>query len=115
MELYLFAALVLMYILMAIFVRKNVQLKVWTTAYIVSFIVTAIAIAFLHVNRQDVMISVDQLNWYYLLYLFGSLSVVLGVINVWMFRKGLIKIFFTKSNDCDNDDDDDEDDKDDLK
>ena len=87
MELYLFAALVLMYILMAIFVRKNVQLKVWTTAYIVSFIVTAIAIAFLHVNRQDVMISVDQLNWYYLLYLFGSLSVVLGVINVWMFRK----------------------------
>lgn len=69
MELYLFAALVLMYILMAIFVRKNVQLKVWTTAYIVSFIVTAIAIAFLHVNRQDVMISVDQLNWYYLLYL----------------------------------------------
>ena len=111
MELYLFAALVLMYILMAIFVRKNVQLKVWTTAYIV----TAIAIAFLHVNRQDVMISVDQLNWYYLLYLFGSLSVVLGVINVWMFRKGLIKIFFTKSDDCDNDDDDDEDDKDDLK
>lgn len=106
MELYLFLALFLLYVLMAIFVQKNVQRKIWTLAFVVSFIITAVSIGFLHVNNQDVMMSADQLNWYYLLYLFGSLSVVIGVINLWMYRHGLIEIF-TSENDDDDDDDDD--------
>lgn len=107
MELYLFLALIMLYILMAIFVDKNVQRKIWTLAFVVSFIVTAVSIGFLHVNNQDVMMSADQLNWYYLLYLFGSLSVVIGIINLWMYRSGLIQIFLN-----DGDDDDDDTDKD---
>lgn len=108
MELYLFLALMLMYILMAFFVKKNVQRKIWTLAFVVSFVVTAVSIGFLHVNNQDVMMSADQLNWYYLLYLFGSLSVVVGVINLWMYRRGLIEIFLSSD---DDDEDDSEDDK----
>lgn len=107
MELYLFLALLLLYILMAIFVQKNVQRKIWTLAFVVSFIITAVSIGFLHVNNQDVMMSADQLNWYYLLYLFGSLSVVIGVINLWMYRHGLIEIFTSENDDDDDDDDDD--------
>lgn len=106
MELYLFLALIMLYILMAIFVKKNVQRKIWTLAFVVSFIITAVSIGFLHVNNQDVMMSADQLNWYYLLYLFGSLSVVIGVINLWMYRSGLIQIFLTGSDDDDDSDDD---------
>ncbi len=109
MELYLFLALLLMYILMALFVSKQVQRKIWTLAFVVAFAVTAISIAFLHVTNQDVMMSANELNWYYLLYLFGSLSVVLGVINLWMYRHGLIEIFFgSGSGDDDDDDEDDE-------
>lgn len=106
MELYLFLALLLMYILMALFVSKKVQRKIWTLAFVVAFAVTAISIAFLHVTNQDVMMSANELNWYYLLYLFGSLSVVLGVINLWMYRHGLIEIFFGSGDDDDDDEDD---------
>ena len=88
---------------MAFFVKKNVQRKIWTLAFIVSFVITALSIGFLHVNNQDVMMDANQLNWYYLLYLFGSLSVVIGVINLWMYRKGLISIFLTEDEDVDKD------------
>ena len=95
MEIYLFLAFVLVYILMAFFVSKNVQRKVWTLAFIVSFVVTAISIGFLRVEKQDVMMAANELNWYYLLYLFGSMAVVLGLLNLWMYRKGLWQVFFS--------------------
>ncbi len=106
MELYLFIGFVVLYILMSFFVNKNVQHKVWTMAFVVCFIVTAISIGFLRVNNQDVMMSANQLNWYYLLYLFGSMSVVLGLINIWMYRKPIWSVFFNKDDDDDEDDDD---------
>lgn len=95
MEIYLFLAFVLVYILMAFFVSKNVQRKVWTLAFIVSFVITAISIGFLRVEKQDVMMAANELNWYYLLYLFGSMAVVLGLLNLWMYRKGLWQVFFS--------------------
>ena len=73
-------------------VNKNVVHRIWTLAFIAAFVVTAIAIGFLRVTNQDVMMSADNLNWYYLLYIFGSMSVVLGVINLWMYRKPLLQI-----------------------
>ena len=42
MELYLFIGFVVLYILMSFFVNKNVQHKVWTMAFVVCFIVTAV-------------------------------------------------------------------------
>lgn len=95
MEMYLFLALFLIYVLMALFVNKNTQKKIWTLAFIASFGITAISIGFLKVSSQDVMMSATELNWYYLLYLFGSLSVVLGLINLWMYRRPLWSVFFS--------------------
>lgn len=103
MELYLFLAFLILYILMSFFVRKQIQNKIWTSAFVISFIITAVAIAFLRVNNQDVMMNANELNWYYLLYLFGSMSVVLGVINLWMYRKPIFEIFFEDSDDDDDD------------
>lgn len=111
MELYLLMAFVMVYLLTALFVKKNVQRKIWTLAFVLSFSVTAISIAFLKMNNQDVMMSANELNWYYLLYLFGSMSVVLGIINLWMYRKPLFHILLSTNDD--DDDDDDSDDKDD--
>ena len=102
MEMYLLLAFVLLYVLMTFFVRERVMHKIWTLAFITAFVITAAAIAFLRVNNQDVMMNANELNWYYLLYLFGSLAVVFGVINLWMYRRALFHIFFG-----DNDDDDD--------
>lgn len=76
MELYLFLALLLIYILTAFMVKKVILHKIWTLAFILAFVVTAVSIAFIRVSGQDVMMSANELNWYYLLYLFGSLSVV---------------------------------------
>lgn len=108
MELYLFFALFLMYVLTAFMVKKNVLHKIWTMAFIVAFAVTAISISFIRVSGQDVMMSANELNWYYLLYLFGSLSVVLGIINLWMYRGPVWRtIVGTDADDSDNDDDKD--------
>lgn len=92
MELYLLIALIFIYLITAVMVNKNVVHRIWTLAFIAAFVVTAIAIGFLRVTNQDVMMSADNLNWYYLLYIFGSMSVVLGVINLWMYRKPLLQI-----------------------
>ncbi len=79
MELYLFLALILIYLMTAFMVKKVILHKIWTLAFIVTFAITAISIAFIRVSGQDVMMCRPvELNWYYLLYLFGSLSVVFG-------------------------------------
>lgn len=92
MELYLLIALIFIYLITTAMVNKNVVHRIWTLAFIAAFVVTAIAIGFLRVTNQDVMMSADNLNWYYLLYIFGSMSVVLGVINLWMYRRPLWQI-----------------------
>ena len=92
MELYLLISLIFIYIITALMVNKNVVHRIWTLAFIMAFILTAISIGFLRVSHQDVMMSADSLNWYYLLYIFGSMSVVLGVLNLWMYRKSLWQI-----------------------
>ena len=106
MELYLFLALLLIYILTAFMVKKVILHKIWTLAFILAFVVTAVSIAFIRVSGQDVMMSANELNWYYLLYLFGSLSVVLGIINVWMYRRSIWKIMSASDSDDDDEDTD---------
>ncbi|HBO49609.1 MAG TPA: hypothetical protein DD619_02300 [Alphaproteobacteria bacterium] len=101
MELYLLIALIFIYLITAAMVNKNVVHRIWTLAFIAAFVVTAIAIGFLRVTNQDVMMSADNLNWYYLLYIFGSMSVVLGVINLWMYRRPLWQIL-RNDNEADN-------------
>lgn len=87
-------------------VKKFVLHKIWTLAFVISFVVTAISIAFIRVSGQDVMMSASELNWYYLLYLFGSLSVVLGIINVWMYRKDFWRMMTSGADDDDDGDSD---------
>ena len=106
MELYLFLALLLIYILTAFMVKKFILHKICTLAFILAFVVTAVSIAFIRVSGQDVMMSANELNWYYLLYLFGSLSVVLGIINVWMYRRSIWKIMSASDSDDDDEDTD---------
>ncbi len=95
MEVYLLLAFLLFYVLMALFVSKIVMQKIWTLAFMAAFVITAVSIGFLRFNNQDVMMNASELNWYYILYLFGSLSVVLGLINLWMYRKPLVELFIS--------------------
>ena len=103
MEMYLFLSFILLYVLMSFFVSQNVQRKIWTSAFIVVFVLSAVAIAFLRVSNQDVMMNAGELNWYYMLYLAGSMAVVLGIINLWMYRKALLAIFFEDGTDDEDD------------
>ena len=55
-------------------------------------------------GRQDVMMNADQMNWYYILYLFGMISVVLGVFNLWIYRKALWQMLFSADDDEEGED-----------
>ena len=93
METYLFIALIFIYILTAFLLPERIRLQIWTTAYILACLITATAIIFIKLYATDTLMKVGELNWYYILYVFGSISIVLGLINLWMYKKGLIEIF----------------------
>ncbi len=105
MEVYLFIALAFVYILTAFLLPKQVQKRIWTIAYIIAFAVTAVAIFFIKAYAGDTLMRVGELNWYYILYVFGSISIILGVINLWMYKRGLMDLFFTSDSDTTSDDD----------
>ena len=46
------------------------------------------------------MMNATKLSWYYILYLFASLMVVLGLINIWMFRRQIWNVLFTRTPDA---------------
>lgn len=52
----------------------------------------------------ETLMRVGELNWYYILYVFGSISIILGVINLWMYKRGIIRLF-TEDGDDDEEDD----------
>ena len=108
MELYLFFAFLLFYLITAFMLNQKSKEKIWIIAFIISFAVTSVAIAFIKAGRQDVMMNADQINWYYILYLFGMISVVLGVFNLWIYRKPLWNILIARSDESEDDDEEDD-------
>ena len=102
MELYLLFSLFLIYLITSFILPEQHLQKIWTLAFFICFAVTAVAIGLIRVSGQDVMMSASELNWYYMLYLFGSLSVTLGFINLWLYRHGIWHIFFNPEKEDDN-------------
>ncbi len=104
METYLFIALIFIYILTAFILPHNILQRIWTIAFILSFSITATSIYFIKIYAQDTLMKVGELNWYYILYVFGSLSIILGFIMLWLYKKPLINLFTTSSSkNSDND------------
>lgn len=101
METYLFIALFFIYLLTAFILPERAQKRIWTVAYVLSFAVTALAIFFIKDYADETLMKVGELNWYYILYVFGSISIVLGVINLWMYKKSLISLFWSEDNEED--------------
>jgi len=97
MEIFLFVALIFIYILTAFSVPELVLKRVWLLGFVSSFALTAVSILFIHTGRQTVLMQENEMNWYYFLYLFGSIAVILGVINLWIYRRGVLRLFSTSS------------------
>ncbi|MBR5154475.1 MAG: hypothetical protein IKW58_01985 [Alphaproteobacteria bacterium] len=95
METYLFITLIFVYILTAFMLPKNILKRIWTIAYILSFIITSISIFYIKLYATDTLMKVGELNWYYILYVFGSISIILGLIMLWLYKKPLINLFIT--------------------
>lgn len=102
MEIFLFIALIFIYLLMAFTVPSIINKRVWISAYAISFTITALSILFISGEKQTVLVQESEMNWYYFLYLFGSMSVMLGLINLWIYRKALYHIFSTDSEETSN-------------
>lgn len=94
METYLFIALIFIYLLTVFLLPAYIQRRIWTLAYIISFSITAIAIGFIKVYASETLMKVGELNWYYILYVFGSISIILGILNLWIYKKSLYHLFF---------------------
>ncbi len=93
METYLFIALVFIYILTAFMLPKIILKRIWTIAFITSFIVTGISIFYIKLYATDTLMKVGEINWYYILYVFGSISIILGLILIWIYKKQLYQLF----------------------
>lgn len=93
MEVFLFIALVFVYILTAFAVPDLIVKRVWLLGFVAAFLLTALSVLFIHTGRQTVLMQENEMNWYYFLYLFGSISVILGAINLWIYRKFVVKLF----------------------
>lgn len=103
METYLFIALFFIYLLTSFMLKPNQLRRIWTVAFILSYSITGIAIFFIKTYSTKTLMQAGELNWYYILYVFGSVSIVLGCILVWLYKKNLI-LLFTASDDDDDDD-----------
>lgn len=93
MEIFLFIALVFVYILTAFAVPDLIVKRIWLLGFVAAFGLTAMSILFIHSGRQTVLMQENEMNWYYFLYLFGSISVILGAINLWIYRKFVFRLF----------------------
>ena len=96
MEFFLLVALIFIYILMAFSVPDVMLKRVWFLAFSLAFVFTAVSILFIATGKQTVLMQESEINWYYILYLFGSMSVILGLINMWIYRKGILSLFFSQ-------------------
>ena len=101
MEVFLFIALVFIYILKAFAVPDLIVKRVWLLGFVAAFALTAISIMFISTGKQTVLMQESEMNWYYFLYLFGSMAVILGLINLWIYRKGVLNLFTRTDEDDD--------------
>ena len=95
MELYILAALLFIYIITAAVDKPAIVRKIWTFAFIIAGFLTALALFALRVKHQDVMLSADNFNWYFFLYVFGAVAFALGIINLWIYRRALWQMLFS--------------------
>lgn len=108
-ELYLIIAFFIIYLITAFALNSTNVKKIWTLAFILSFALTAAAIFMIRGHTQNVMLTTNEFNWYYFVYLFGVISVALGILNLWIYHSQLWHIIFSAKKD-DKDDNEDEDD-----
>ncbi len=91
MELYLLIGLFVIYFITLITTSKATHKKIWTLAFLLSFFIMGICIVFLRANHHS-SISIWGLDEYYILYLNGSITFLLGIINMWMYKIELYHI-----------------------
>ena len=104
MELYIITALLIVYFITVISVSERHRRKIWTLAFMTAFILTSVAIFFIRGKTQNVMLSTNEFNWYYFVYLFGMVSIALGLLNLWIYRIPLWNLLFNHDSHQDSDD-----------
>ena len=78
--------MMLAYIITSIFLEAQQLRRIWLVAFVIMFVVTSVALSFWRFTNQEVMMNVLAVSWYYILYLSVSVLIVLGVVNLWIFR-----------------------------
>lgn len=87
MEIYILIALIFIYVITSVVSNNLLTKKIWALAFAVSFLLMGVSLSLLKLNGEDIMLSAGQFNWYYFLYIFSALTVAIGVINIWIYRR----------------------------
>jgi uncharacterized protein YjeT (DUF2065 family) len=102
MEIYLMIALGLMYLVSGGMLSPRGKKKLWTAAFGLSFLLTIVAVFLIKADADETLMRAGEVNWYYLLSVFGAISLVLGAIVLWMYRKEVFRLFFGEDDDSDD-------------
>jgi uncharacterized protein YjeT (DUF2065 family) len=102
MEIYLMIALGLMYLVSGGMLSPRGKKKLWTAAFGLSFLLTIVAVFLIKADADETLMRAGEVNWYYLLSAFGAISLVLGAIVLWMYRKEVFRLFFGEDDDSDD-------------
>ena len=94
MEIFLLITLAFIYIITVVTGKKVWVERIWTAAFLAACFLLTVALFCLRFTHQDVLMTADQFNWYYFLYLFSALTLSVGAINLWLYRRQLWRIFF---------------------
>ncbi|MFI3242372.1 MAG: hypothetical protein R3Y43_07385 [Alphaproteobacteria bacterium] len=95
MGIYLLISLFVVYFVSYFVLGKIKHKKVWTLLFGASFVLMGLCLLLLKSVRSG-GISIWGLDEYYLLYLMSSLVFLLGVINLWLYKKELFLLLRTK-------------------
>lgn len=101
LEIYLIVGFCLFYLVTVWLLDQQTKQKIWLVTFILAFLTTSLSITLIHGGQENVMMTANEINWYYFIYLFGMISLALAVINAWIYRKALGRILTAKKDDED--------------
>jgi hypothetical protein len=95
-ELFLFIAFVFVYVLTMLTVPAHIVRRIWFSAFVAAFAVAAVAVLAVSRDGQTVLMRESEFNWYFVLSVFGVMSVLSGGINLWIYRREIFALYRSK-------------------
>ena len=92
MVLIVVAIAVVVYILTALFMKKEQVRRLWFIAFFLLIIATACSVIFMQFDKDSLLANAKEMSELYIVYFLITLLPALALINLWMFRSVFWKV-----------------------